>query len=59
MEKSFLETHNSILGSIREPLILLDSGLRVVTANPSFYRTFNVLPEKTEGVLIYDLGNRQ
>ncbi len=59
MEKSFLEIHNSILGSIREPLILLDPGLKVVTANPSFYRTFNVKPDKTEGVLIYDLGNRQ
>ncbi len=59
MEKSFLEIHRSILGSIREPLILLDSGLKVVTANPSFYRTFNVKSDETEGVLIYDLGNRQ
>jgi len=59
MVKSFLEIHNSILGSIREPLILLDPGLKVVTANPSFYRTFNVKPVDTEGVLIFDLGNRQ
>ncbi len=59
MEKSFLEIHNSILGSIREPLILLDSGLEVVMANPSFYRTFNVKSDETEGVLIYDLGNGQ
>ena len=59
MVKSFLEIHNSILGSIREPLILLDPGLKVVTANPSFYQTFNVEPDETEGVLIYDLGNRQ
>ena len=59
MEKSFLEIHSSILGSIREPLILLDPGLKVVTANPSFYRTFNVKPDETEGALIYDLGNRQ
>jgi transcriptional regulator with GAF, ATPase, and Fis domain len=59
MIKSFLQIHNSILGSIREPLILLDRSLKVVTANPSFYRTFNVKPEETEGSLIYDLGNRQ
>jgi transcriptional regulator with GAF, ATPase, and Fis domain len=59
MVKSFLEIHNSILGSIREPLILLNSDLKVVTANPSFYRTFNVKPAETDGVLIYDLGNRQ
>lgn len=59
MGKSFLEIHNSILGSIREPLLLLDSSLKVVTANPAFYRIFNVKPAETEGVLIYDLGNRQ
>jgi transcriptional regulator with PAS, ATPase and Fis domain len=59
MVKSFLEIHNSILGSIREPLILLDSALKVVTANPAFYRIFNVKPFETEGLLIYDLGNRQ
>ncbi len=59
MVKSFLEIHNSILGSIREPLILLDPGLNVITANPSFYQTFNVKPDETVGELIYDLGNRQ
>jgi transcriptional regulator with GAF, ATPase, and Fis domain len=59
MVKSFLEIHNGILGSIREPLILLNPGLKVVTANPSFYQTFNVKPDETEGVLIYDLGNQQ
>ena len=59
MAKNFLEIHNNILGSIREPLILLDQDLKVLTANPSFYRAFNVEPDETEGVLIYDLGNRQ
>ena len=59
MEKGFLENHKGILGSIREPLILLDPFLKVVTANSAFYRTFDVRPDQTEGVLIYDLGNRQ
>ena len=59
MKKTFLEIHNKILGSIREPLIVLDPDLKVVTANHTFYRTFNVKPDETEGVLIYDLGNRQ
>jgi transcriptional regulator with GAF, ATPase, and Fis domain len=59
MFKNFLEIFNSILGSIREPLLVLDRDLKVVTANPSFYRTFHVKPAETEGVLIYDLGNRQ
>ena len=59
MNKNFLNIHNSILGSIREPLILLDSDLKVLTANSAFYRAFNVKSAETEGVLIYDLGNRQ
>ncbi len=59
MEKAFLDIFDSILGSIREPLVVLDPDLKVIKANPSFYRTFNVNPEQTEGVLIYNLGNRQ
>ena len=39
--------------------MVLDSDLKVVKANPSFYRTFNVKPDETEGILIYDLGNSQ
>ncbi len=59
MANNFLETHRGILGSIREPLILLDSELRVVTANSAFYRIFKVKPADTEGVMIYELGDRQ
>jgi formate hydrogenlyase transcriptional activator len=59
MKKTFLDIFDSILGSIREPLVVLNPDLKVIKANPSFYHTFNVNPEQTEGVLIYDLGNRQ
>ena len=59
MLKDFLKIFSSILGSIREPLIVLGPDLKAVTANRSFYHTFNVRPDETEGVLIYDLGNRQ
>jgi hypothetical protein len=31
----------------------------VQSANRSFYRTFRVLPQETEGQLLYDLGNGQ
>ena len=48
-----------MMGSIREPLVVLDPDLKVVKANRSFYQTFSVKPDETEGVLIYDLGNRQ
>jgi transcriptional regulator with GAF, ATPase, and Fis domain len=59
MRKNFLDIFENILGSIREPLIVLDPDLKVIRANASFYRSFSVKPEQTEGVLIYDLGNRQ
>ncbi len=59
MPMGFLDIFNTILGSIREPLIVLDPDLKIVTANASFYQTFSVKPEETEGVLIFDLGNRQ
>jgi PAS domain-containing protein len=45
--------------TVREPLIVLDAGLRVVSANQSFYKDFQVRPEETEGQLLYELGNRQ
>ena len=57
--QTFIEDFDSFLGSLREPLVVLDSDLKVVKANHSFYRTFNVKPDETEGILIYDLGNRQ
>ncbi|MDY0376552.1 MAG: sigma 54-interacting transcriptional regulator [Desulfobacterium sp.] len=59
MPKMFLNIFTKLMDSIREPLLLLDAELKVVKANDSFYRTFSVKPENTEGVLIYDLGNGQ
>ena len=43
----------------RESFLILDSNLRVLSANPTFYATFQVLPKQTEGRLIYELGNGQ
>ena len=40
-------------------LVVLDTDLRVMSVNHSFYQTFKVKPEDTKGKLIYDLGNRQ
>ncbi|WP_300464557.1 sigma 54-interacting transcriptional regulator [Desulfobacula sp.] len=59
MKKAFLDIFSSILSSVREPLVVLDANLKVVDANPSFYKTFYVTPQETEGTLIYDLGNGQ
>jgi two-component system, cell cycle sensor histidine kinase PleC len=49
----------SIINTVREPLIVLDQDLRVVTASRSFYGVFKAKPEETVGQLIYDLGNKQ
>ena len=53
------EYSESIVNTVREPLIVLDQDLRVVTASRSFYEVFKVKPEETVGQLIYDLGNKQ
>ncbi len=48
-----------IVQTIREPLLVLDSDLMVISASRSFYGFFKVKPEETVGQLIYDLGNKQ
>ena len=47
----------SIVDTVREPLLVLDSKLHVRTASQSFYRTFGVSPEQTIGKFVYDLGS--
>ncbi len=48
-----------IVDTVREPFLALDAGLRVISANKSFYESFGVSPEETEKKLIYELGNGQ
>ena len=50
---------DSIVDTVREPMLVLNADLRVRRANRSFYRTFRVTPEETVGRLIYDLGDQQ
>ena len=45
----------SIVETIREPLLVLDDQLRVVSTNRSFYRTFQVTPREVEQQLLYHL----
>ena len=49
----------SIIDTVREPFVALDKDLKVLSANRSFYSTFEVTPDETVGNLIYDIGNRQ
>jgi two-component system CheB/CheR fusion protein len=45
----------SIVETVREPLLVLDDQLRVVSANQSFYRIFQVTPREVEQQLLYHL----
>ncbi len=49
----------NIVDTVREPLLMLDTTLRVHSANRAFYQTFHVSKEETENRLIYELGNGQ
>ena len=49
----------SIVETVREPLLVLDADLKIISANRNFYKTFKVIPGETIGSLIYDLGNKQ
>lgn len=49
----------STINTVREPLIVLDADLKVVSASRAFYQTFRVKPGETERRFIYELGNKQ
>ncbi|MHB8068657.1 MAG: chemotaxis protein CheB [Desulfobaccales bacterium] len=48
-----------VYAAMGEALLVLDRDLRVKAANPAFYRTFQLAPEETVGLRVYELGNRQ
>ncbi|HEX6983223.1 MAG TPA: GAF domain-containing protein [Balneolaceae bacterium] len=54
-----LEYNKAILRTSPVPLLVLESDLRVATANRAFYRQFKGDREQTVGCLIYELGNGQ
>ncbi|MFM9848888.1 MAG: sensor histidine kinase [Hyphomicrobiaceae bacterium] len=49
----------AIVDTVREPLLVLDKDLRVVAASRSFYLTFRVNRQETQGRLLYALGDGQ
>jgi chemotaxis protein methyltransferase CheR len=49
----------AIVDTVREPVVVLDKGLRVIAASRSFYSRFKVSPEDTQGRLLYTLGDGQ
>jgi PAS domain S-box-containing protein len=49
----------TVIDTVREPFLILDPDLRVLSANKTFYRFFHVTKKATEGTLVYDLGDGQ
>ena len=49
----------SILETLRDPILVLDNELKIISANRSFHTTFQTTPEQTIGSFIYDLKDRQ
>jgi two-component sensor histidine kinase/PAS domain-containing protein len=49
----------AIVDTVREPFLVLDQDLRVLAASRSFYSTFKVKSDDTQGRLLYALGDGQ
>jgi PAS domain S-box-containing protein len=49
----------SIIETVRTPLVVLGVDLRVISANRAFYRFLPITPEETEHAFFYDLGAGQ
>lgn len=56
MGREFAE---SLVTTVREPLLVLNADLHVKSANRSFYETFQVRPPETEDRFVFDLGDGQ
>ena len=62
LEQSVQKTRHfakSIVDTIREPLVILDDKLTVVTATRSFYKSFRLTPRQIQGKLLYSVNNGQ
>jgi PAS domain S-box-containing protein len=51
------EYAEAIVDTVQEPLLVLDHGLSILTANRAFFETFGILPQDTIGRSIYELDN--
>jgi len=50
---------DGIIATVREPLLVLDSNMKIIIANRSFYKMFNLHKEETEGECLYSIGSGQ
>ncbi|MDP2924552.1 MAG: hypothetical protein Q8O30_12700, partial [Candidatus Omnitrophota bacterium] len=57
--KIALEYSHRIIATLREPFLVLDKNLQVISVNQTFYATFKVAEKDTIGRLLPDLGDGQ
>src|SRR6185436_1176429 len=50
---------DTIIATIREALIVLNSNLRIELANRAFYDLFKLNTDQTEGQLLYEIADRE
>lgn len=59
MERFLIETNEfveSILKTIKDALVVVDTDLRILKSNKAFYEMFEIPEETIEGILLYDLN---
>ena len=49
----------AIVDTVRDPLLVLDADLRVVSANRAFYSEFQLAESDTLGRALYELGGHE
>ncbi len=54
-----IELAHAIVDTVRDPLVVLDRDLRVVTASRSFYKTFRLVRDDVRGRLFYEVDGGQ
>ena len=58
-KKLALHYMKTLVEVARESFLILDAKLRVILANPTFYKNFKVVARETENKFVYELGNGQ
>jgi two-component system CheB/CheR fusion protein len=59
LNEAHVRITEAIVEAIHEPLLVLDSGLKVISANKAFCDAFAPGPDGVAGRRLYDLGNGQ
>ena len=59
LQDAHIRATEAIVAAVRQPVLVLDADLQVISANRAFLSTFRMAHGKTQGQLVYDLGNRQ